>query len=139
MGKENEEHPATPKANQKCSKRSWDGQLKKWRRALHKWDGSGNDVDTEEEEEEETEKGGAPKTPVSTCSSSRLSEFSGSERGTLDTPEHNLLPLAPSTPPSASVPSPGADGSWWNPEAIRSWGSETSADDCGNLEEVGGL
>jgi len=32
------EHPRTPKKNQGCSKRSWDGQLKKWRRDLHLWD-----------------------------------------------------------------------------------------------------
>jgi len=32
------EHPRTPKKNQGCSKRSWDGQLKKWRRDLHMWD-----------------------------------------------------------------------------------------------------
>lgn len=30
--------PATPRKNQKCSKRSWDGQVRKWRRELHKWD-----------------------------------------------------------------------------------------------------
>jgi len=32
------EHPKTPRKNQACSKRSWDGQIKKWRRDLHKWD-----------------------------------------------------------------------------------------------------
>jgi len=32
------EHPRTPKKAQGCSKRSWDGQLKKWRRDLHSWD-----------------------------------------------------------------------------------------------------
>jgi len=32
------EHPRTPKKTQGCSKRSWDGQLKKWRRDLHLWD-----------------------------------------------------------------------------------------------------
>jgi len=32
------EHPRTPKKAQGCSKRSWDGQLKKWRRDLHLWD-----------------------------------------------------------------------------------------------------
>mmetsp|Transcript_7875 Transcript_7875/g.14001 ORF Transcript_7875/g.14001 Transcript_7875/m.14001 type:complete len:658 (-) Transcript_7875:196-2169(-) len=36
--KDNEEHPVTPRADQKCSKRSWDGQMKKWRRLLHRWD-----------------------------------------------------------------------------------------------------
>eukprot|EP01125_Pyxidicula_operculata_P005098 TRINITY_DN1866_c0_g1_i1.p1 TRINITY_DN1866_c0_g1~~TRINITY_DN1866_c0_g1_i1.p1 ORF type:complete len:636 (-),score=218.51 TRINITY_DN1866_c0_g1_i1:2526-4433(-) len=32
------DHPRTPKKEQGCSKRSWDGQLKKWRRDLHRWD-----------------------------------------------------------------------------------------------------
>jgi hypothetical protein len=32
------EHPRTPDKNQKCSKRAWDGQVRKWRRALHQWD-----------------------------------------------------------------------------------------------------
>jgi len=32
------EHPKTPRKVQTCSKRSWDGQVKKWRRELHKWD-----------------------------------------------------------------------------------------------------
>ena len=28
-------HPRTPSATQQCSKRSWDGQVRKWRRLLH--------------------------------------------------------------------------------------------------------
>eukprot|EP00667_Euglena_gracilis_P015746 EG_transcript_16395 len=35
---DHEEHPSTPRADQKCSKRSWDMQLKNWRRLLHRWD-----------------------------------------------------------------------------------------------------
>jgi len=31
-------HPRTPSATQQCSKRSWDGQVRKWRRLLHAWD-----------------------------------------------------------------------------------------------------
>ncbi|GAB5368791.1 hypothetical protein AAMO2058_001350000 [Amorphochlora amoebiformis] len=31
-------HPVTPKKTQICSKRSWDGQVRKWRRLLHGWD-----------------------------------------------------------------------------------------------------
>jgi len=38
------EHPRTPKKTQSCSKRSWDGQLKKWRRDLHVWDPDNNDA-----------------------------------------------------------------------------------------------
>jgi len=30
--------PWTPDKTQKCSKRSWDGQIRKWRRQLHKFD-----------------------------------------------------------------------------------------------------
>lgn len=32
------DHPWTPNKFQMCSKRSWDGQVRKWRRALHKFD-----------------------------------------------------------------------------------------------------
>jgi len=38
------EHPRTPKKTQGCSKRSWDGQLKKWRRDLHLWDPDNTDA-----------------------------------------------------------------------------------------------
>jgi hypothetical protein len=31
-------HPRTPNKNQVCSKRSWDGQVRKWRRMLHFYD-----------------------------------------------------------------------------------------------------
>ena len=31
-------HPETPDVRQICSKRSFDGQAKKWRRELHLWD-----------------------------------------------------------------------------------------------------
>ena len=31
-------HPDTPDVTQICSKRSFDGQAKKWRRELHLWD-----------------------------------------------------------------------------------------------------
>jgi len=30
--------PVTPRKQQDCSKRSWDGQIRKWRRELHSWD-----------------------------------------------------------------------------------------------------
>jgi len=36
--KRSRECPRTPKKSQLCSKRSWDGQVKKWRRDLHLWD-----------------------------------------------------------------------------------------------------
>ena len=34
-------HPTTPRKEQSCSKRSWDGQVRKWRRQLHEWDEGG--------------------------------------------------------------------------------------------------
>eukprot|EP00871_Galdieria_phlegrea_P002353 jgi/Galph1/3118/GphlegSOOS_G1803.1 len=32
------QHPFTPLKYQKCSKRSWDGQIRRWRRMLHQYD-----------------------------------------------------------------------------------------------------
>ena len=32
------DHPVTPPALEPCSKRSWDAQLRRWRRNLHRWD-----------------------------------------------------------------------------------------------------
>ena len=36
-------HPDTPDVTQICSKRSFDGQAKKWRRELHLWDPDDNE------------------------------------------------------------------------------------------------
>lgn len=36
-------HPETPDVKQICSKRSFDGQVKKWRRELHRWDPEDDD------------------------------------------------------------------------------------------------
>ena len=36
--KDKNKHPRTPDRSQVCSKRSFDGQVKKWRRLLHAWD-----------------------------------------------------------------------------------------------------
>eukprot|EP01125_Pyxidicula_operculata_P012728 TRINITY_DN4194_c2_g1_i2.p1 TRINITY_DN4194_c2_g1~~TRINITY_DN4194_c2_g1_i2.p1 ORF type:complete len:172 (+),score=25.72 TRINITY_DN4194_c2_g1_i2:188-703(+) len=35
------QHPKTPDVTKLCSKRSWDGQVRKWRRELHEWDPPG--------------------------------------------------------------------------------------------------
>ena len=37
-------HPETPDVKQICSKRSFDGQVKKWRRELHFWDPEEDDA-----------------------------------------------------------------------------------------------
>jgi len=39
------DEPQTPDKYQKCSKRSWDGQIRKWRRLLHKFDKNAKDGD----------------------------------------------------------------------------------------------
>jgi len=39
--KRTRDEPQTPDKYQKCSKRSWDGQIRKWRRLLHKYDPTG--------------------------------------------------------------------------------------------------
>lgn len=44
------DHPWTPNKFQICSKRSWDGQVRKWRRALHKFDPSESSESTSETE-----------------------------------------------------------------------------------------
>jgi len=36
------EDPKTPDISQMCSKRSWDAQIRKWRRLLHLWDPKGH-------------------------------------------------------------------------------------------------
>lgn len=36
--KRGKKHPHTPDVHQKCSKRAFDGQVRKWRRLLHEWD-----------------------------------------------------------------------------------------------------
>ena len=51
------QHPRTPNAKRQCSKRSWDGQVRKWRRELHRWD-EGKNGERDETEEGEDEEGG---------------------------------------------------------------------------------
>lgn len=36
-----DDDPRTPKTSHKCSKRSWTGQIRKWRRELHRYDPDG--------------------------------------------------------------------------------------------------
>lgn len=42
--KRKREDPKTPNKHQVCSKRSWDGQIRKWRRMLHFYDPTGTDL-----------------------------------------------------------------------------------------------
>lgn len=43
--KRRRENPKTPNKHQSCSKRSWDGQIRKWRRSLHLYDPAGTVVE----------------------------------------------------------------------------------------------
>ena len=40
-GRREDGHPVTPRKDRDCSKRGWDGLVRKWRRALHEWDVGG--------------------------------------------------------------------------------------------------
>lgn len=60
------DHPWTPNKFQMCSKRSWDGQVRKWRRALHKFDPEDSSINDEEVDMEDEEE-------VSSSSSSNTS------------------------------------------------------------------
>lgn len=51
------EHPNTPDAKQVCSKRSWDGQVRVWRRALHFWDPNSKEGAAEEANQEGNDAG----------------------------------------------------------------------------------
>ncbi|GAM24362.1 hypothetical protein SAMD00019534_075370 [Acytostelium subglobosum LB1] len=44
--------PKTPNKNQQCSKRSFDGQIRKWRRALHRFDPNSGEMVADDEEDE---------------------------------------------------------------------------------------
>eukprot|EP00180_Rhodochaete_pulchella_P003882 Plantae.Rhodophyta-Rhodochaete_pulchella.ctg70992.p1 GENE.Plantae.Rhodophyta-Rhodochaete_pulchella.ctg70992~~Plantae.Rhodophyta-Rhodochaete_pulchella.ctg70992.p1 ORF type:complete len:172 (-),score=32.31 Plantae.Rhodophyta-Rhodochaete_pulchella.ctg70992:589-1029(-) len=46
------DHPLTPVKEQKCSKRSWDGQVRKWRNMLHAYDPPAPADNRDENEEE---------------------------------------------------------------------------------------
>ena len=46
-------HPVTPDKSARMSKRSWDGVVRVWRRALHRWDPTPASAASEEEQEQE--------------------------------------------------------------------------------------
>ena len=53
-------HPRTPSATQQCSKRSWDGQVRKWRRLLHAWDPPPESESGKSDKRPRCDTGGAP-------------------------------------------------------------------------------
>eukprot|EP01062_Namystynia_karyoxenos_P044894 TRINITY_DN3319_c0_g1_i2.p1 TRINITY_DN3319_c0_g1~~TRINITY_DN3319_c0_g1_i2.p1 ORF type:complete len:685 (+),score=165.31 TRINITY_DN3319_c0_g1_i2:239-2293(+) len=77
----NADHVTTPRSEQICSKRSWDSQVRTWRRALHGWDDvnsdDGKDDTQDVEEDEETEGPAGPDASFITNSSDMLCSESG--------------------------------------------------------------
>ena len=58
------DHPWTPNKFQICSKRSWDGQVRKWRRALHKFDPNETSELTDETKAEINEESDASESSI---------------------------------------------------------------------------
>ncbi|EFA78727.1 histone RNA hairpin-binding protein [Heterostelium album PN500] len=46
--KREKQHPRTPDKYQRCSRRSWAGQIKKWRKELHKFDPNATEEDDDD-------------------------------------------------------------------------------------------
>jgi len=51
VDKRTKEHPKIPDIHQVCSKRSWDGQVRKWRRMLHDYDPESGTRDEQDDED----------------------------------------------------------------------------------------
>jgi len=121
--------PQTPSAAQKCSKRSWDGQVKKWRRQLHKYDDAlplsatggtlGDDVPASDADDSAASGTGTPsKTPTKrptglsgTPGTPKTPTLSREERDELARKRReDLARRSPKTPAAAAKPAPGDDG-----------------------------
>ena len=63
-----ERHPMTPNPKQDCSKRSWDGQVKVWRRRLHFWTPKDEEDKKEQVEDDFYEKAEEDKQPSASAS-----------------------------------------------------------------------
>lgn len=61
--------PWTPNKLQLCSKRSWDGQVRKWRRALHKFDPNETPFEGDNEDDDDDQSEDSSSVASSACSS----------------------------------------------------------------------
>lgn len=119
----NDDHPNTPRSSQKLSKRSWDDQLKTWRRLLHRWDivtspeGSEKHDDYEDTDAESNSSSPPPFRPTTSYTATLL-QASPNKQENSSTQKNSTLKAQKST-------------------RIRSWASECSdTSDYMNLSQV---
>lgn len=105
--------PRTPDVHQVCSKRAFDGQVRKWRRALHSWDLPGEDANVDlaspqalEEEDSKNEFGtrqsGA--LPLKIPSAMRPMTKRGRTTNAMSVPTELVLTSPTMAPPEAKHP-----------------------------------
>eukprot|EP00741_Cyanophora_paradoxa_P023829 tig00021623_g23017.t1 len=105
----------TPDKYMKCSKRAWDGLIRKWRRELHKWDPPGEpsapDLPEDGESGEESGGGeaeGAAAVPLEVAGPGEATEFDDEELDRIISGAHIGAPAAASAALNSSMESFGS-------------------------------